>query len=329
MTAEECTNKFLGEFFSCNYDRTKMLFDNLKNIYILMNFLNNNMETIEEKVELQNMPRITLLEAEQLIDNFYKSIGIDFKLNDIIKDGTFDIVSTNSPSEATYSEMTRGRNNYIEEHKTIEVFNNGLLSDTIIWVHEISHYRNQPETKRGEANDILTELLAFTEEFIYLDYLEKIGYTNEARMYKIEEYQNLHNFIKLGTPFVKIYLLYFLMGNVSKENYQELYKEDEDYDRNIEHFQRVIQENQDAIFTILWYSISLISIYNYEKYKEDPNHLNKIKKLNTKIMNDITLEDALKIIDIKLDGESLQEILKSINKLKEELIIEETNIVRN
>ena len=80
----------------------------------------------------------------------------------------------------------------------ILLYNNTLKTDSIIWVHEISHYRNQPPLFRGEVNDTLTELLAFTYEFIYTDYLEQIGYEEEGKKFKIEEYKNLHTFIKKG-----------------------------------------------------------------------------------------------------------------------------------
>lgn len=36
-----------------------------------------------------------------------------------------------------------------------------------------THYKNQPPEKRDEVNDILTELVAFTEELIYTDYLKQ------------------------------------------------------------------------------------------------------------------------------------------------------------
>ena len=40
-------------------------------------------------------------------------------------------------------------------------------------------------------------------------------------------------------------------------------------------------------------------------------------------MKDISLEDALKIIDIKLDQESLNKILKNINIFREDLVEKE------
>ena len=340
---EQSVNSFLKEFYDENYNDNILLFDNMQNIYNLIAFLYYNMQELDvEEQNLRQGQRTSIVEVEKIIDDFYKNIGIDFKFNEIIKDGTFNIIRTNNPKEASNYELYTGNNNYyvITEyfedhktkekiiiyegiHKTINVYNNTLITDSIIWVHEISHYKNQPPEKRDGVNDILTELLSFTEELIYADYLEQIGYAKEVNMFKIEEYKNLHNFIKIGYYIVKIALLYFLLGEVSKENYKLLYKEDKNYDDILKKFNTEINNNKKIIFTVLFYGIGLMSIYNYIEYKKDPSFLEKIKKLNKEIMKDISLEDALKIIDIKLDQESLNKILKNINIFREDLVEKE------
>lgn len=340
---EQSVNTFLKDFFDTNYNENKLLFDNMQNIYALISFLYNNMRELNiEEQNLRDGKRTSVVEIERIIDVFYKSIGVDFKFNEIIKDGTFNIISTNNPKKTSNYKLYSGNNNYyiITEylenpkskektiiyegiHKTINVYNNTLVTDSIIWVHEISHYRNQPPLFRGEVNDILTELLAFTEEFIYTDYLEQIGYEKEARMFKIEEYKNLHTFIQKGYYIVRIFLLYFLLGEVSQENYEFLYKEDKNYEYALKFFDTEIikSQNKDRIFTILFYSVGIISIYNYVEYKNSPIFLEKIEKLNEEIMNDnISLEDALKIIDIKFEQESLDKVLEDINIFREDLI---------
>lgn len=323
---EENINKFLNDFFKFNHPRKKVLFDNIKNIYALISFLNDNMEELEiEEDDFRLGTEATLNEKINLIDDFYKSIGVDFKLDKIIEDGTFEIIRTNPLHDILNSELTTGHNNYYGEHKSIEVYNNGLLTDSIIWVHEISHYRNQTDIGRGQVNDLLTELLAFTESFIYVDYLEKQGYKKEAIMFKISEYKNLYNIVKVAYSSVKIYLLYFLIGEVSKENYKYLYKEDDSYDRAIDMFEEINNRNYDLIFTLIWYSIATISIYNYERYKKDNSYIGKVKELNDKIQTDISLEDALKIIDIRLDSDSLNKILNGLNSFKNEIIKEKSN----
>lgn len=339
---EESANTFLKSFLDATYNDNKILFDNMQNIYALISFLYNNMQYLDVEIQdLRTSTRKDYVAKSKLINDFYKNIGINFVMNDIERDGTLNILNTNTPSEATHNQIYFGNNNYVitEEfyidpktkekiityrvfHKTINVYNNDLLTDSIIWVHEISHYKNQPPEKRDKVNDILTELVAFTEELIYTDYLKQIGYEKEATMFNIEEYKNLHNYINCSHYVIKITLLYYLLGKVSKESYFLLYKNDKDYDKALKIFDEEKNKNQNIIFLSLYYSIGIISFYNYIEYKKDPNFLEKIKKLNKEIMTDISLEEALKIINISLNEESLNRILENINIFRDSLLKE-------
>jgi hypothetical protein len=156
----------------------------------------------------------------------------------------------------------------------------------------------------------------------------KKGYKKEAIIFKISEYKNLHNIIQLADGYVRIYLLYFLLGEVSKENYKYLYKEDDTYENALNIFKNIKKQGKDIILTILWYSIGVISIYNYERYKKDNNYIEKIKELNDKIQTNITLEEALKIIDINLDENSLKIVGEHINSFNKELNENQSNYVK-
>lgn len=341
-TIEKEINQFLKNLFNTSYNENKIFLNNLKNIYILISFLYNNLEKLDiDTKDLRNTTRKDYVEKTQLINDFYKSLGINFKVNDIEKNGTLNILETNEPIDAT-SQLTYGNNNYIfyerrsfnfktkedniisrNYHKAINVYNNGLLIDSIIWVHEISHYKNQPKEKRHEVNDILTELIAYTEELLYIDYLENIGYEEEAKIFKIMEYQNLYNILNFSYYIIKITLLYYLLGSVNKENYLLLYKEDKSYNKALELFNK----GKNDIRLCYHYSIAIISLYNYIEYKKDKSFLANLKRLNKEIMNyNISLENALKIINLKLDRESLNKILDRINIYRNSLLEERKNI---
>lgn len=328
MDREERINDFLKDFFDKYYDDNKILFDNLKNIYSLISFLNNNLKRLEiDEPDFRKTAEATFIERKKLIDDFYKSIGVSFSFEDIIKNGTLEIIKTNMLCEAGNFELTYGNNCYEKGHKVINVYNNGLITDSIIWIHEISHYRNQPDKKRGQVNDLLTELLAFTEEFIYVDYLEEQGYKKESYAFKVSEYKNLCYFLEVAYYSVRIYLLYFLLGEVSEEYYKTLYGEVDSYDTSIDVFENLRKKDQDGIFITLYYSIGIMAIYNYQRYKEDNGYMENLNKLNTIINTDVSLEDALKIIDIKLDMDSLNKILNSINSFRSTLINDERKII--
>ena len=152
VEVEVSTNTFLKSFFDIEYNKNKLLFSNLGNIYSLITFLSNNIENLDMKTpDLSCGARKDLMEKLKLIEGFYKSMKIDFNIEDIVKNGTFNIISTNNPDEATFSEIYSGNNNYIiteefytdsktnqkiitykEYHKTINVYNNDLVTDSII-----------------------------------------------------------------------------------------------------------------------------------------------------------------------------------------------------
>ena len=341
-TIEKEINEFLKNLFNTSYNENKIFLNNLKNIYILISFLYDNLEKLDiDTKDLRNTTRKDYVEKTQLINDFYKSLGINFKVNDIEKNATLNILETNEPIDVT-SQLTYGNNNYIfyerrsfnfktkedniisrNYHKAINVYNNGLLIDSIIWVHEISHYKNQPKEKRHEVNDILTELIAYTEELLYIDYLENIGYEEEAKIFKIMEYQNLYSILNFSYYIIKITLLYYLLGSVNKENYLLLYKEDKSYNKALELFNK----GKNDIRLCYHYSIAIISLYNYIEYKKDKSFLANLKRLNKEIMNyNISLENALKIINLKLDRESLNKILDRINIYRNSLLEERKNI---
>lgn len=340
VEVEVSTNTFLKSFFDIEYNKNKLLFSNLGNIYSLITFLSNNIENLDMKTpDLSCGARKDLMEKLKLIEGFYKSMKIDFNIEDIVKNGTFNIISTNNPDEATFSEIYSGNNNYIiteefytdsktnqkiitykEYHETINVYNNDLVTDSIIWVHEISHYRNQPSIKRGEVNDILTELVAFTEELIYIDYLKRVGYEEEANMFAVAAYNNFYYFLTRSYYIIRIVLLYYSLGEISKESYKILYGKDKDYKKSLNTFFKEIQVNRKSIFTLLYYSVGAISMYNYTEYKKDPTFFAKVQELNNALLtNSASLENSLKIINISLNEESLQRILDNINIFKEEI----------
>ena len=112
-TIEKEINEFLKNLFNTSYNENKIFLNNLKNIYILIFFLYNNLEKLDiDTKNLRNTTRKDYIEKTQLINDFYKSIGINFKVNDIEKNGTINILETNEPKDAT-SQLTYGYNNYV------------------------------------------------------------------------------------------------------------------------------------------------------------------------------------------------------------------------
>ncbi len=318
-------NTFIDSFLSFHHERNNLLCENINVLYDLSIFVNRLAYFKEqvEQIDWHKVKKSFFLQNLELIDNFYQSIGISFKTNDIIKDGTINII-TNDFEETLKNESSKlleGHNNYRGKHKSIDIYNNGLITDSIVWIHEISHYRNQTENERSQVNHLLTESLAHTTELIYLDYLEKLGYTYES--YHIRNILlNTFNFISYRTyTLTKMYLLYQELGDTSKESYKYYYKDDKDYEKIRNRFINTIEEDQDAIFKSSWYTLSgTLSIYMYERYKIDNNFLMSIEKLNNALLTDRSMHECLNIIGITgYNEESLNKIEETYNTFKKSL----------
>lgn len=139
-------------------------------------------------------------------------------------------------------------------------------------------------------------------------------------MFAVAAYNNFYYFLTRSYYIIRIVLLYYSLGEISKESYKILYGKDKDYKKSLNTFFKEIQVNRKSIFTLLYYSVGAISMYNYTEYKKDPTFFAKVQELNNALLtNSASLENSLKIINISLNEESLQRILDNINIFKEEI----------
>lgn len=328
---EEKINRFLNSFLNYYQYKKNLLFDNIKVFWSLMHFVHRQIESYRHlndnsnSIDWYKVAKSSLLEQEKIIDFFYTSIGTDFKLDDIIKNGILEI--TTESLEDMIERRNRkfnveGRNTYRNGHKSVEVYNSGVITNSITWVHEISHYRNQPEKERNQVNDLFTEALAFTEELMYIDYLDSLGYQYEANYFKHNTILNFYYFLDDGYPIVKIFLLYYMTGEVSKDSYKLYYQKDEDYEDIVKDFDTIMTETPDIIFDIFYYALaSALSIYMYESYKKDNTFLNNIKRLNDNL-DKMSVNECLWVIGLSgYNNESMTKIEASftsyINELEE------------
>lgn len=309
-------NSFIDSFLNYHHEINNLIVDNIGIFYDLAKLVNretNQKEMISE-IDWNKVTRKTFLENIQLIDSFHQNIGINFKIDDIIKDGTINIL-TNDLDEAINnesSELLEGHNCYQSGHKSIDIYNNGLITDSVIWVHEISHYRNQTDNGRRQTNHLLTEAVAHTMELIYLDYLEKIGCEYEAYHIRSILLNTFHFISYRAYILTKMYLLYQQLGDTSKESYKYYYGQDEDYDEIKDRFIKTIEKNQDALFDAIWYTLSgALSIYMYDRYRKENNFIYKIEELNSAITNDKSIAECLKIINITGYNKESKDKIKS------------------
>lgn len=310
-------NDFLNSFLNKRHERDNLLFDNIDVFYTMSQFLGKqtSIEIPKMQMDWSKISKSTFFQNVDFVDDFFKKMGIQFEINKILSDGTIDIITTD------YEKIMYGLNNYLGEHKAIKIYNNGYITDPIVWVHEISHFRNQPEEGRGQVNDLLTEALAHTTSLLYTDYLEKEGFVYEANFGRYDILNTFHNVSYDAYIVSKIFMLYEFMGDTSKETYKYFYKTDEDYEEVRNDFIKIITKNPMSIRDLLWYTLSgVLSVYMYEQYRKDNNFITKIEQLNTSLLKGDSLQRCLGIIGITgYNEDSLSKIEESYDIYKKDL----------
>lgn len=347
---EKDINHFFIKYYSSYYKEDNLIYDNMKIfreiILLLYKQLGSYIINNTRQINWNKIKKSTFIEYAPIIDNFYKELNININLNELIENGTIDLYSRAIEEliEAK-GKCLNGVNEYEDDHKAIYIYNNGLITDSITLVHEISHYRNQPDIKRNQINNLFTEALAFTEELIYLDYISELGYTYESNIFKHRIIETFYYIIVDTYPLVKLHLLYNEIGNISEENYEMLFKFN-DYDQIINTFKEIIKDTKtninnfdkdiiedkeimhklrtDFINDLLYTVAAPLSIYMYEEYKKDNNFINNIKQLNDIIMNNDknnkTVVECLNIIGLSnYNDESLNKVSKSFKSYIDDL----------
>lgn len=333
-------NTFLKSFFDYEYDRQHLILSNLDVFYNIINRLGTPIQNfIKEhklRINIDNFSKMSLVEQESIVDSFFESLGIDFKLNDIIKDGTLDL-DTPLVDADSFLYYYSGHTGIKDNHTNIDAHNTGLISDSIVWVHEISHYRNEPDGKRSEVSDLLTEGISFAMQFIYLDYLKKHGFKYESIKLMHGEIDNYESFLYLGYGIIKLALVFDKLGSVSEENYDLLFR-DNDYEKCLDILIKYVLDtgNHKLMANIFYYNTGYpLAMYMYMRYMKDPTFIVQIERFNHRLNENLSVIDMLKVIDLNSYNESMEKILDSIFNLLwelgtdlEKIDIKENNLIK-
>ena len=281
LNRENYVKIYIEDFLLKLEVKNKLMYDKL---IIYKEISNSNLYNLQKYNYVNNesitLTPATLEEKEKIIDSFFKSININFKLKELLENKTFEIKE--DKNKIKFSGTNYYGNN---DDRKIEVYDNNLLLDSVVWIHEIMHYLNQPLYKRGMINDIFTEAISFAYEFIVTDYLGKIGYENDSRYFNNLILNTFNNFSYDSLCICEILMLYKDKKDISKELYKE-YCVYDDYEKKIEKFIEIAKNKEIYFINILHYALAVpLSIYMFEEYKKDNSFIEKIKELNDNINN--------------------------------------------
>ena len=302
MTKEQLLkiNVVLEDYLNYLYKVNPLLLDNI-------NFFENLFYPFEFECNIKlKFKNISATETFKLVLEFYKKYykeDIDY-IKDLFDKGFFSI---SYASETTKDSCQYGKFiDFVFYSKTI---------DLNMVAHELRHLLNSPETRRNCDNDALTEGLSLFDELLFCDFLkDKIG---------IDEVKNLElfNFYKSYDYMINSYMVLHLLNiknnysYLNEKNYIEYFNSTkEEYNSVCSYFLNKYNSYEDiTLHTDFFYGFgNFISHYIFNKFKENPEFLNKFKKLNSLVKENKSVSECLNAIDIDITSINIISDLRNV-----------------
>ena len=286
----------------------------------VLDLLGSDVSDFKNDIDIKNMSKISFIEILKLLKEFYKKLNINFDVDNLYNNGTIGYAFYDY--EDTKQERFRMGANYHyinDSRESIIVCNNGVISDADVLVHELSHYRNNMDCKRNIITKFFTETLAYTDQFIFYDYLLQKGFKIDSNFIK----QIIKFFYDNATyllPIMEVLFLYKEFGSISKNDFEKFYETTDDYEEDL----KFLDEMPDnaSLMNAVSYNISiLLAPYLFYKYKEEENY-KFLDVFNNMIMDkNITLEECFNFLGLNsLDEDDYKILTKNMNRFKSEYI---------
>ena len=305
----------MNSFFVSNKQMYNLIGDNLCLFWRLSELIIKALEKIDNLKESPNieiiLSRMTPLENIEIVKEYYKMNVINFDIDKVINDGTIDFVYNDN----TLNLMGRC---YVRNNKSlVDTYNNGVLLDSVVLIHELSHFRNQ---SRNITRDLLTEAIAFSEELKFIDYLEEKGYLEETYYYKKNIYNIFYDIATLVLPVYKMLLLYSEFSSLDAESYKMCFGSDTNYINEINALESFSKKQISNFLDYSWYVLAAtLGSYIYNKYKLNENYYDIINNLHYLINNGDVL-DFLNAIGLHdLGDKDREEIIKALTYIVSEI----------
>ena len=252
-----------------------------------------------------NYTQISIEEMYNLTQEFLNFYHINFNISNLVKDKK--IIINNIKEKLENKEITDEEYNNLRFNarcnKGLICFNYcGDIIDCIVFLHEITHLRNEPldtKTHRTEINDFITESIAYAEEFIFLDFLKAKGYEDDYNNYLCDIFYNCLVLSDRVYYVNKILYVYKEKGNIFKDSYTSIFKNHKNYEQAIKELYKLII-SKNSYIELIWTFLGYISgLYLYIMYLEDHNYFQIVEELNEAITNEkCTWQDIFRILKV-------------------------------
>ena len=302
------------------------IMDNIENLWKLTNYMLFSFSKYRDgkyKVK-RNYSSISLDETINLAQEFFTIYNFDINIKQMIEDKTLVLnKNINKETNSYYGTIQDGMSDYDENHNRIVTINlEGTIYDSIIIIHELMHYLNQPLDKRNETSDLLTEAISYGAELIFCETLKNKRYNQDRELHFKYLEKLIYNYAYNIYYIYKIIYLYKLKGDITEEEYNELYN-DNQYLNTMQKFEEYA-ERHGSIFRDTWYMFGLpLAIYLLEEYRKNSDNIKYIHLLNENI-NNKNPEQCLNVIDIRnidVFKEKIQNSVESFKKLLDDIYV--------
>ena len=267
-----------------------------------------------------NYTQISIEEMYNLTQKFLNFYHINLNISNLVKDKK--IIINNIKEKLENKEITDEEYNNLRFNarcnKGLICFNFcGDIIDCIVFLHEITHLRNEPldsKIHRTEINDFITESIAYAEEFIFLDFLKVKGYEDDYNNYLCDIFYNCLVLSDRVYYVNKILYVYKEKGNISKDSYTSIFKNHKNYEQAIKELYKLII-SKNSYIELIWTFLGYISgLYLYIMYLEDHNYFKIVEELNEAITNEkCTWQNIFRILKVNKPEELFKIMFEKID----------------
>ena len=267
-----------------------------------------------------NYTQISIEEMYNLTQKFLNFYHINLNISNLVKDKK--IIINNIKEKLENKEITDEEYNNLRFNarcnKGLICFNFcGDIIDCIVFLHEITHLRNEPldsKIHRTEINDFITESIAYAEEFIFLDFLKAKGYEDDYNNYLCDIFYNCLVLSDRVYYVNKILYVYKEKGNIFKDSYTSIFKNHKNYEQAIKELYKLII-SKNSYIELIWTFLGYISgLYLYIMYLEDHNYFKIVEELNEAITNEkCTWQNIFRILKVNKPEELFKIMFEKID----------------
>lgn len=319
MTKEEYEK--INEYIKDNIDRLyKPNFFAVRNSFTLF-YLYKDFLTVrpKEKIRINDeWQKIDFLSNVNYANSFLKQYNLDNKLNELLNNGTIDIIDIKESYEDDYKDIDYYCNQSGENKAEIVSSHYGTIEDSRTLIHEFFHYLNLAP-KITESRYILTEFVSIYFEFKYIEYLKDLNFDKHDLLKCYEmRFKDSYKICKEKNIMMLLIGIYDRYNDINQKNILEF-----DNILNINLIEKDISKldlNKNLNLNNYRYVLgTLLATYALNNNIDPLN----IIRLSNKLNDDSSVFELLEEIEIPLDNDILiknaQSYLdKMINELTKE-----------